>query len=229
MYLAHHMGNISCQPKVTGSACLNDRSSWSTETIGSVGHNDRSNRSLWGSSWLGSSLSRHLNDELCLWSWDSIDLVLRLQCCVCAISALLVLHVVHACTMFGVGFGLWVFKMLRISGSSWCCFAHSMCLVKKIQGVVLCVLGWSLKCLVFGPLNVFLCLGLFHLWPKNKYVLLAWHVFELFDVKQNGVIEFGEFVRFLSVFHPNVDLEDKIQCKPLHILFKVSMVYNAIL
>jgi hypothetical protein len=95
-----------------------------------------------------------------------------------------------------------------------------MCLVKKIQGGVLCVLGWSLKCLVFGSLNVFLCLGSFHLRPKNKYVSLAWHVFELFDVKQNGVIEFGEFVRFLSVFHPNDDLEDKIQCKPLHILFK---------
>jgi Ca2+-binding EF-hand superfamily protein len=58
---------------------------------------------------------------------------------------------------------------------------------------------------------------------------LAWHVFELFDVKQNGVIEFGSFVRFLNVSHPNVDLEDKIQCNPLHILFKVSMVYSAIL
>jgi hypothetical protein len=58
---------------------------------------------------------------------------------------------------------------------------------------------------------------------------LAWQVFELFDVKQNGVIEFGEFVRFLIVFHLNVDLEDKIQCKPLYNLFKFSMVYNAIL
>jgi hypothetical protein len=53
--------------------------------------------------------------------------------------------------------------------------------------------------------------------------------FKLFDVKQNGMIEFGSFVRFLNVFHPNADLEDKIQCKPLHILFKVSIVYNAIL
>jgi hypothetical protein len=59
--------------------------------------------------------------------------------------------------------------------------------------------------------------------------LLAWQVFALFDVKQNGVIEFGSFVRFLSVFHPNADLEDKIQCNPLYILFKVPMVYNAIL
>ncbi|KAH7283879.1 hypothetical protein KP509_34G029300 [Ceratopteris richardii] len=32
----------------------------------------------------------------------------------------------------------------------------------------------------------------------------------MFDIKRNGVIEFGEFVRALDVFHPNTALSTKI-------------------
>ncbi|KAL9432839.1 hypothetical protein AB3S75_027787 [Citrus x aurantiifolia] len=45
---------------------------------------------------------------------------------------------------------------------------------------------------------------------KNKKNLFADRIFDLFDLKRNGVIEFGEFVRSLGVFHPHALVEEKI-------------------
>ncbi|KFK43599.1 hypothetical protein AALP_AA1G147200 [Arabis alpina] len=38
-------------------------------------------------------------------------------------------------------------------------------------------------------------------------------ILKISDVKQNGVIEFGEFVRSLGVFHLSAPVHDKIKCQ----------------
>lgn len=45
---------------------------------------------------------------------------------------------------------------------------------------------------------------------RKKENLFANRIFDLFDVKKKGVIDFGDFVRSLNVFHPNASQEDKI-------------------
>ena len=79
----------------------------------------------------------------------------------------------------------------------------------------------------------FLCMRIFMIicqiwhsrcsWWNNCYdsYRFLWHIlffvlhqiFDLFDVKQKGMIDFGDFVRGLNVFRPNAPHKDKVDCK----------------
>lgn len=50
-------------------------------------------------------------------------------------------------------------------------------------------------------------------------------VFDMFDIKCNGVIEFGEFVRSLSIFHPRASDDKKIECMILLILHQRNQTF----
>lgn len=61
-------------------------------------------------------------------------------------------------------------------------------------------------------------LGLFKL--QGKESLFVDQVFKAFDFKRNDVIDFEEFVRAMSVFHPRAPLNEKADCESLSRLNK---------
>jgi hypothetical protein len=56
-------------------------------------------------------------------------------------------------------------------------------------------------------------------------------IFDLFDLKRNGITDFGEFVQSIDIFHPEMPLAEKIACKKypstLHMVkaVRINVVY----
>jgi Ca2+-binding EF-hand superfamily protein len=53
-------------------------------------------------------------------------------------------------------------------------------------------------------------------------------IFDLFDVKKRGVIDFGDFVQALHVFHPNIPMEEKIDCK-FYTFFLILSCFSSVM
>jgi len=71
-------------------------------------------------------------------------------------------------------------------------------------------------------------LALFKLQGKEN--LFVDRVFRIFDSKRNDVVDFEEFVRALSVFHPKAPLNEKADCTSLQIdLHKTALMLYVLL